>query len=104
MIILMIKLATIKNRCDTSREHSPEKPRKQSTFVWTSYHGEEREEQELAIGGYKYVFLVDLVASYLFEKIKPIFRPTIYHGIYQDDGMVVFKGEKKASEIKDWLE
>ena len=68
------------------------------------YHGGEREEQGLAIGGYESVFLVDLVASYLFEKSKIIFLPTIYHGIYLDDGLVVFKGKKKASEIKDWLE
>ena len=68
------------------------------------YHGGEREEQGLAIGGYESAFLADLVASYLFEKATPIFRPTIYHGIYRDDGLVFFKGKKKASEIKDWLE
>ena len=64
----------------------------------------EREEQGLAIGGYESAFLADLVDSYLFEKTTPIFRPTIYHGIYQDDSLVVFKGKKKASEIKYWLE
>ena len=68
------------------------------------YHGGEREEQGLAIGGYEYAFLADLVASYLFEKAKPIFRLTFYHGIYRDDGLVVFKGKKKASEIKEWIE
>ena len=68
------------------------------------YHGGEREEQGSPIGVYKSAFLVDLVASYLFEKAKPIFRPKIYHGIYQDDGPVVFKGKKKVSEIKYWLE
>ena len=68
------------------------------------YHVGEREEQGLAIGGYESEFLVELVASYLFEKAKPIFRPKIYHGIYRDDGLVVFKGKKKASEITDWLE
>ena len=68
------------------------------------YHEGEREEQGLAIGRYESAFLADLVASYLFEKAKPVFRPTIYHGIYQDDGLVVFKGKKNASEIKDWLE
>ena len=67
------------------------------------YHGVEREEQGLAIGGYKSAFLADLVASYLFEKAKPIFRPTIYHGIYRDDSLVVFKRKKKTSQIKDWL-
>ena len=58
------------------------------------YHGGEREEQGLAIVRYKSAFLADLVASYLFEKASPIFRPTIYHGIYRDDGLVVFKGKK----------
>ena len=53
---------------------------------------------------YESAFLADLVASYLFEKASPIFRPTIYHGIYRDDGLVVFKGKKETSEIKDWLE
>ena len=68
------------------------------------YHGGEREEQGLSIGGYESALLADLVASYLFNKYKPMSRPTIYHGIYQDDGLVVFKGKKKASEIKYWLE
>ena len=68
------------------------------------YHGGDREEQGLAIGRYESLFLADLVASYLFEKANPIFRPTIYNSIYQYDGLVVFKGNKKASEIKDWLE
>ena len=48
--------------------------------------------------------MANLVASYLFEKAKPIFRPKIYHGIYQYESLVVFKGKKKAREIKDWLE
>ena len=68
------------------------------------YHGREREQQGLEISGYESAFLADLVASYLLEKAKPIFRPKIYHGTYQDDSLVVFKGKKKASEIKYWLE
>ena len=63
-----------------------------------------REEQGLAIGWYKSAFLADLVASYLFEKAKANFRPTIYLGIYRDDGLLVFKGKRKSSEIRDWLE
>ena len=47
------------------------------------YHGGEREEQGLEIGGYKSAFLVDLVVYYLFDKAKDNFRPTIYHGIYR---------------------
>ena len=68
------------------------------------YHGREREEQRLAIGGYESAFLANLVASYLFDEAKDNFRPTIYHGIYRDDGMVVFKGDSKASKIREWLE
>ena len=68
------------------------------------YHGVEREKQGLAIGGYESAFLADLVASYLFEKFKLNFRLTIYHIIYIYDGLVVFKGKKKASEIKYWIE
>ena len=53
-------------------------------------------EQELAL-------LTDLVASYLFEKSKTLLKRTTYCGIYQDDGLVVFKGKKIVQEIKDWL-
>ena len=35
------------------------------------YHGGEREEQGLAIGGYESAFLADLAASYLFENAPP---------------------------------
>ena len=55
------------------------------------YHSGKKEEQGLAIGGYELAFLADLVVSYLFEKAKAHFHPTIYHGIYRDDGLLVFK-------------
>ena len=68
------------------------------------YHGRIIEEQGLAIRGYKLECLDDLVASYLFDKSKANFCLTICHGIYRYDGLVVFKGKKKAREIRDWLE
>ena len=68
------------------------------------YHDGEKEDQGLAIGGYESAFLVDLVASYLFEKAKAHFHPTIYHCIYRDDGLVVFKGKKSVKVIKYWLD
>ena len=37
------------------------------------YHGGEKAEQGLAIGGYESAFLADLVASYLFKKAKAHF-------------------------------
>ena len=43
------------------------------------YHGGEKEEQGLAIGGSESAFLADPVAYYLFEKSKANLRPTIYH-------------------------
>ena len=54
------------------------------------YHGEEREEQGLAIGGYESAFLADLVASYLFGKFNANFHTKTYHVIYGDDSLVVF--------------
>ena len=68
------------------------------------YHGGKKEEQGLAIGGYESAFLANLVASYLFEKANANFHPTIYHGIYKDDGLVLFKGKKILKEIKDSLD
>ena len=49
-------------------------------------------------------FLAGLVASYLFEKSKTLLNSTIYHGIYQDDVLVVLKGKKSVKEVKYWLE
>ena len=68
------------------------------------YHSEENKEQGLAIGGYKSEFLADLVSSYLFDNSKANFRPTIYHGIYWYDGMMVFKGNRNSRKIRDWIE
>ena len=48
--------------------------------------------------------LANLVASYLFEKSKAILNPTTYHGIYLDDSLVMFKGNKSINEIKNLLE
>ena len=67
------------------------------------YNGGEKEEQGLAIGGYGLALLSDLFASYPFEITKAILNPTTYHGIYLDDGPVVFNGKKGVNEIKYWL-
>ena len=69
------------------------------------YHGEKKEEQGLAIGGYELDFLSNLVASYLFLRKPMIFsNQKNYHGIYQDYGLVVFRVKKSVKEIKYWLE
>ena len=56
------------------------------------------------IGGYESDFLAELVLSYRFDKSKDILNLTIYHGIYRDDGLLMFKGKKSVKEIKYWLE
>ena len=55
------------------------------------------------MGGYESALLADLDDSYLFEKSKVRFHPTIYHGIYRGDGLVVFTGKISAKEVKYWL-
>ena len=59
------------------------------------------ETKGLAIGGYKSAFLEDLVASYLCEKYNNQFREVPQKGIYRDNGLLVFKGKKSLSEIKN---
>ena len=55
------------------------------------------------IGGYESAFLDNLVASYLFERYKALLNPVTYHDIYQDDGLVVLKGNKTVQDINKWL-
>ena len=64
------------------------------------YHGGKNGKQGLAIGRYESTFLTKLVASYLFDKAKNLINPPTYHGVYRDDGLVVFKGKKSVKEIK----
>ena len=80
----------VKNRIWLNCFEKLENERAATRRAWRIFNGE--------------AFLAELVASYLFEKAKANFRPPIYHGIYIDSGLVVFEGNKKASEIRDWLE
>ena len=48
-------------------------------------------------------FLSDLIASYLFEKSEPLLNRTTYHGIYLDDGLVVFNRNNSVQVIK-WVD
>ena len=68
------------------------------------YRGDENNEHVLSIGGYELAFLSDLFASFLFEKSQEHFSWTIYHSIYHNDGMVVFRGNNKVQGIKYLLE
>ena len=68
------------------------------------YHGGGEEKKGLAIGGYKSSFLSDLVAYYLFSKANNNFLRKMWHDIYEDDGLVLFKGKKSVYKIRYWLE
>eukprot|EP00957_Ditylum_brightwellii_P074957 5696270-Ditylum_brightwellii.AAC.1 len=61
------------------------------------------EDVALAIGAYKSVFLLDIVASYVFEETEECFIESIYRGNYQDDGLVVFVGKKTKCKIQQCL-
>ena len=61
-------------------------------------------DRGLTIGGYESAWLADLVASYILEKLAYLFEETTdYHGIYRDDGIVVFIGKWNISDINRWL-
>ena len=68
------------------------------------YHGGREGKKGLAIGGYKSSFLSDLVAYYLFSKANNNFLRKMWHDIYEDDGLVLFKGKKSVYKIRYWLE
>ena len=56
----------------------------------------------LEIGGYESYFLAYLVASYLFEKCNNQFNKVLQKGIYRDNGLLVFEGNKSHLGIKIW--
>jgi len=49
------------------------------------------EDKRLLIGGYESAWLADLVAAFVLEHTTEAFKNSTYHGIYRDDGLVVFK-------------
>jgi hypothetical protein len=62
-------------------------------------------ERALTIGGFESAWLADVVAAYILEVTNHRFRrTTIFAGIYRDDGLLVFKGKRSASEIHKWLQ
>ena len=68
------------------------------------YDGDvDTEERGLTIGGYESAWLADLVASYILEMNKKQFENTIYHGIYRDDGFMIFNKIMSPIEIDTWL-
>ena len=61
------------------------------------------EDRELTIGDYEYAWLADLVASYILDNAKSLFKETtIHYEIYRDDGIVFLKGKWNSEDIKRW--
>ena len=76
------------------------------TFVdkYYEYGGDiEGEKRGLTIGGFESTWLADLVAAYILEKTEKSFREMKYHGIYRDDGFMIFEGIKSKQECNEWL-
>ena len=76
------------------------------TFVnkYYEYGGDTTgDKRGLIIGGYESAWLADLVAAYILAETKNLFDQTIYHGIYRDDGFMVFDGPRSKREIDTWL-
>eukprot|EP00957_Ditylum_brightwellii_P004396 333655-Ditylum_brightwellii.AAC.1 len=61
------------------------------------------EDIGLSIEGYESSFLADTVASCIFKMTTEHFTNTIICGIYRDDGLVVFNGQRFPEEIQWWL-
>ena len=60
------------------------------------------EEKGLTIGGYESAWLADLVGAYVLDNTQQHFEQTEHHGLYQDDGFAVFKGQWKYKDISEW--
>eukprot|EP00957_Ditylum_brightwellii_P141984 10817064-Ditylum_brightwellii.AAC.1 len=58
------------------------------------------EDVALAIRAYKSAFLANIVASYVFEETEECFENCVFGGIYRDNRLVVFVGNKNKHEIQ----
>ena len=63
----------------------------------------EGDKRGLTIIGCKSARLADLVAVYTLAETKNLFQQKIYHGIYRDDGFMVFNGPGTKGDIDTWL-
>ena len=62
------------------------------------------EMRGLTIGGYESAWLADLVAAWILNRTKSLFRRTSeYHGTHRDDGITIFKGKWNYKQIDDWM-
>ncbi len=82
----------------------------QSTYLqfqddYYEYDGDQPpEDRGLTIGGYESAFLSDVAGAYIFKRTSPIFKDTLYHGTYRDDGIAIFNHRMTYEEIIQWQE
>ena len=60
-------------------------------------------DKGLTIGGFESAWIADVVMAWIMEEAGDLFEEAIYKGIYRDDGIVLFKGNKKKRDVIRWL-
>ena len=58
-------------------------------------------DKDLTIGGFELALFADLVAAYLLENAKQLFKESRYNGIYRDDGINIINGNRTTEEMVD---
>ena len=59
---------------------------------------QDQDNKGLTIGGYESAFLSDIVGSYILQQTEDLFDGiTYYHGLYRDDGLVIFKNQLSSN-------
>ena len=66
--------------------------------------GGDDQDRCLTIGNYKSAWLADLVAAFITENTRTLFKEAKLFGIYQDDGLVFHDSRLTTEEIREWLE
>ena len=61
-------------------------------------------EKGLSIGSYESAWLADLAGAYILDNTEDCFTEAQFHGLYRDDGIAVFRGNKTPLQMAQWLE
>jgi hypothetical protein len=59
----------------------------------------ETRDKGLKIGGHESLWLADLVAAFVLEKLDYLFNKAVYNGIYRDNGLVIMDGVKFQKRV-----
>eukprot|EP00957_Ditylum_brightwellii_P065958 5002050-Ditylum_brightwellii.AAC.1 len=61
------------------------------------------DNNELVISAYESAFCADISGTYTYEMCDKIFAKLRYSGLYQDDGLAIFEGNKTLRQTITWL-